>query len=322
MTDSGANCVLTVAICTYNRADWLCETIKSLRKQECPVPFEILVIDNNSKDHTGEVVAELAKRAGAPVRYVLEPRQGIVFARNRAIEECRSCLYMCFIDDDAIPLPGMLKAAVSALENDGADCVGGPVKVRFRGGVRPSWLGKDLLGFLGEVDHGELPFWITDSNHKFWTCNVVYRSSLFSGDLRFDFRYNREAQDIGGGEDDIMFDNLLSREIRIRYRPDMAVEHYVESRQYGRSYFLRRHYRSGRSVGYWRHSEYSRTFLGVPPFLCAQAARQWAKALKMLLLGQPQSAVLRQAMTGSYALGMIVGRFRRWIKRGQPERAM
>ena len=76
---------LTVAIPTYNRANFLRQTLAGLALQVFPRgPFEVLVIDNNSTDHTRAVVAEFAHAHPAP-RYLLETKQGLDHGRNRAI---------------------------------------------------------------------------------------------------------------------------------------------------------------------------------------------------------------------------------------------
>ena len=62
---------VTVAIPTYNRADFLRQTLAGIVAQQFPRDhFEILVIDNNSRDHTAAVVAEFASAHPAP-RYAV-----------------------------------------------------------------------------------------------------------------------------------------------------------------------------------------------------------------------------------------------------------
>ena len=300
---------LTVAVCTYNRALRLSKLVRALRQQECPIPFEILIVDNNSTDGTQAVLEQLSLEDGHPLRFVKETQQGIVFARNRALEESLSSTYMAFLDDDELPLSGMLKAAIDALEREGADCVGGRVKVCFDEVKRPSWLGDELLGFLAEVDYGNESFWITNSTTMLWTCNVAYRTTIFTNGLRFDPRYNRKGHGIGGGEDAIMFDSLLDRGLRIRYQPNMVAEHFIEDWRLKRSYFLKLHFISRYKTGRWELIEHQRLVCGVPPFLFAQAIIHWAKTVSMTFRGKP--GVLRQAMTGMHAMGMIAGTFQR-----------
>lgn len=308
--------MLTFAVCSYNRAGRLAGLIPIMRRQECRVPFEILIVDNNSTDDTRAVVQGLAEQDGPPVRYVFEPEQGIPYARNRALEESMGGDYLVFIDDDEIPRPGLLNAAIDALEQDGADCAGGRVEVIFKAGERPSWLGDELLGFLAEIDHGEKAFWITDRSTPIWTANVAYRTDIFrdNEDLRFDVRYNRRGQQVGGGSDAVMFWALLEHKVRIRYRPDMVVEHYVEPWRLRRRYFLKLHFVSGRKYGQYQTGDYPRTVFGVPPFMVSQAMGQWLTTFGMLLKGRP--GVLRQAMNGAHASGAVWGRLLRWSKGG------
>lgn len=42
--------------------------------QNCPVPFEILAVNNNSKDNTRAILENLAARLGDPLRFVIETR--------------------------------------------------------------------------------------------------------------------------------------------------------------------------------------------------------------------------------------------------------
>ena len=66
---------LTVAICTWNRADLLDRTLAQLRTLRVPagLMWELLVVDNNCTDHTRAV---LARHAGSlPLVPLREPRQ-------------------------------------------------------------------------------------------------------------------------------------------------------------------------------------------------------------------------------------------------------
>ncbi len=303
----------TVAFCTYNRAERLEVFVSALRYQVCPVPFEILAVNNNSCDNTLDILERLSLLPGPGLRYVTEMEAGIVPARNRAIEESLSSDYMLFIDDDELPATGFIDAAYDAFINDGAECVGGCVEVDFSGFQRPAWLGDDLLGFLAEVKYGESPFWIVDNNTPLWTANIAFDMRIFREYplLRFDKRYNRQGTDLGGGEDAIMFMSLLSRGVKIRYRPDMEVRHFVEARRLKRSYFMKLHYRAGYRSGFYQLPNYSKTWFGVPPFLVAQCMSHSRKTFSKFFKRQPDA--LRQAMNFTYALGQIVGYSKREV---------
>lgn len=302
---------LTFAFCTFNRARRLDRLVRTMRAQASPIPFEILAVNNNSTDDTPAVLNRLAAEPGAPLRVVTETQPGIVPSRNRAIEEALGSDILVFIDDDELPKPGLLAAVVSAISDEGAECVGGKVQVDFSEHPRPPWLEDDLLGFLAEVDHGSEAIWINDTNTPIWTANIAYATELFRSEplLRFDPRYNRVGADVGGGEDGIMFRTLLDRGTRIRYRPDMKVLHAVDDWKLRRSYFLKLHYRAGVRCGRYQLPTYARTLFDVPPFLVSQLVRQFSRAIGMQLMQRPGS--LRQAMNATNALGCLVGYRRR-----------
>jgi hypothetical protein len=107
-----------------------------------------------------------------------------------------------------------------------------------------------------------------------------------------------------------MFDTLLKQRIKIRYRPDMVVNHFVEEWKLKRRYFLKLHFIAGIKFGRYATGEYERVIMGVPPFMVIQALHQYGRALLKLLRREP--GLLRQAMNGAHATGMIVGRIQRW----------
>lgn len=308
--------MLTVAFCTYKRADRLEKLVAALRSQNCPVPFDILAVNNNSPDDTLAVLDTLKNGPGAALRVVTETAQGIVHARNRAIEEAMGSDIMVFLDDDELPMPGFLEAAYDAIVNEGADCVGGRVDVCFAPHARPTWLEDNLLGFLAEVNYGSERFWVESEATPIWTCNVAYRTALFRDGLRFDQRYNRRGDGVGGGEDVMMFQALLQRRVRMRYRPDMVVEHFVEPWRLRRSYFLKLHYVSGYKSGFYELSKHPREILGVPLFLIPQLMRQSMKTLSAYLGHRPGR--LRQAMNMAHAAGLIAGSHARWRGKEAP----
>ena len=86
----------SVAICTRERPDDLEKCLQGL--QAMSVVPEILVVDNAPATEATRAVVE----RHPAVRYVVEPRKGLNFARNTAIEHARGEIVV-FIDDDAVP---------------------------------------------------------------------------------------------------------------------------------------------------------------------------------------------------------------------------
>ena len=86
---------ISVVVCTRNRPDDLRRCLESLCSLQ-PAPLEILVVDNApDSDSSRRVVAGLP----TPVRYVVEPRPGLSWARNRGIVESAGEV-IAFTDDD------------------------------------------------------------------------------------------------------------------------------------------------------------------------------------------------------------------------------
>jgi glycosyltransferase involved in cell wall biosynthesis len=85
--------------------------------------FEVIVVDNDSSDSTGEIAA----RWGA--RVVREPIANRARARNRGAAEARSTLY-AFTDADCVAQPKWLEALLAAA--DLGPLVAGDVKIRVR----------------------------------------------------------------------------------------------------------------------------------------------------------------------------------------------
>lgn len=108
------NVDFTVAICTYNGVQRLPLVLEQLRSQTLthPCRWEVIVVDNNSSDQTSEVVASYQQHwpQSIPLRYEFESRQGLGFARQRAIQAARG-QWVGFLDDDNPPTLDWVDAA-------------------------------------------------------------------------------------------------------------------------------------------------------------------------------------------------------------------
>ncbi|MFA5984823.1 MAG: glycosyltransferase [Methylococcaceae bacterium] len=300
---------ITIAVCSYNRAERLPKLIRALRNQQCSLPFEILIVENNCTDNSHAVLLELQQEPGAPLNLINEPKQGISHARNRAVEECLACDYMLFMDDDELPSTNLVQSAIDTFDTTDAYCVGGKVEVDFSALARPDWLEDNLLGFLAQVDHGTDLFKISSISTPVWTANIAYDMRIFrdNPDLRYDLRYNRAGQGVGGGEDVLMFEELLTRKIPTYYQPKMVVLHAVDAWKLKRWYFIKLHFVSGKKYGQYEIPHLKGAFFGVPAFMLAHFIRHCALAVTMLIKQQPGR--IRQTMNAAHSLGSIIGKF-------------
>ncbi|RPI90673.1 MAG: glycosyltransferase family 2 protein, partial [Planctomycetaceae bacterium] len=72
--------LVSVVIPSYNAAQFLPATLRSVLAQTCP-NLEIVVVDDGSTDATGEVIEEF--RSDPRFRYFRQPNGGAASARNR-----------------------------------------------------------------------------------------------------------------------------------------------------------------------------------------------------------------------------------------------
>lgn len=106
-----ANPLITIVICTYNRADMLKEAMPSILAQTYE-PVEILVFDDGSTDNTGEVVADFGDNR---VRYYRQDNKGLAAARTVACGQLARGEYIAFQDDDDIMPPHRITCLYNAM---------------------------------------------------------------------------------------------------------------------------------------------------------------------------------------------------------------
>ncbi len=93
MTNPRVSAVITA----YNSEAYIAEAIQSVLKQTCPVD-EILVVDDGSNDHTGQIVAQFENSG---VRYLYQNNSGVSIARNLGIQTTTGD-FIAFLDADDI----------------------------------------------------------------------------------------------------------------------------------------------------------------------------------------------------------------------------
>lgn len=118
----GAAPLVSVVITTYNRADYIRDSIVSVLNQTCQ-DFEILVMDDGSDDHTKSVVESMTDTR---IRYYQCDKQGIPSLRNRALDLSRG-EYTAIHDDDDIMLPWSLETRLSTLVPGALGAYGGAI---------------------------------------------------------------------------------------------------------------------------------------------------------------------------------------------------
>lgn len=261
---------LSVVIPTYNRAGALPRALECLVCQDLdPERYEIVVVDNNSTDHTREIVEAFAEKAPPMVRYVFEPRQGIAYARNTGILTALAPI-IAFTDDDVRVARDWAPTILAVLAtHPEAACVGGKV-LPNRQVAWPTWLTREHWAPLALLDYGEAPLQITaDRRLCLITANVAYRREVLD-------RLGMFATHMAWLSDHEILVRLWHAGGQGLYWPQLAATADVVPQRLRRRYHRRWHRRHGRFTAIMHDEDFERTqigrFFGVPAHLYRQAA--------------------------------------------------
>ncbi|MBM2832869.1 MAG: putative glycosyltransferase [Candidatus Brocadiaceae bacterium] len=229
--------LITVAVCTRDRVSDLARCLDSLNGLDYPT-LDILVIDNAP---AGDATERLVRATYTNVRYVLEPRPGLDWARNRAIIESRGEI-IAYTDDDVVVDSGWAKALANVfIENPEVMAVTGLV-VPYELETEAQMLFEQNGGFgrgferkwcRVDCESGERAATRHAGTGKYGTgANMAYRRSLFDMIGGFD-----PALDVGtatnGGGDLEMFFRILKKGYTLVYEPSAMVRH-CHRRDYAR----------------------------------------------------------------------------------------
>ena len=122
---------VSIAVCTFNRAESLRRTLESLAAMRVPddLDWEVVVVDNRCTDHTDAVIEDFTERL--PIRREYEEQPGQSNARNHAIDTAKGD-YIIWTDDDVVVDQGWLAAYANAFRSQpGAAVFGGPIRPRY-----------------------------------------------------------------------------------------------------------------------------------------------------------------------------------------------
>ncbi len=158
-------CLFSVVIPLYNKASHIADTIQSVLAQD-EQDFEIIVVDDGSKDNGPKVVEHLQQQA-SQIRLVTQANGGVSKARNTGIREAKGH-YLCFLDGDDLWHPAFLseiRQLIKRFPEAGAYSCGyahqfangekRPVKPRFNRKQRKER--HCLYDFFAVASRGELP---------------------------------------------------------------------------------------------------------------------------------------------------------------------
>jgi len=232
----------TVVVTTYNRAYLLDELITALAAQQTPddLRWELVLVDNNSRDNTRQEVERLAPRMRVPVRYVLESSQGMSHARNRGVREARGTV-VGILDDDVLPAPDWVAAIVASMDHWRADGIGGRILPKWET-PPPRWLTASwylqqyCFALMKHNESRELSYPMSGEG-QIWGSNMAFRHRLFEEVGYFETGRGRAGGKLyRGGEEEIFVNRALQAGRRMVYDPSLLVLHRIGSNRMRKPY--------------------------------------------------------------------------------------
>jgi len=236
--------VYSVVIATHNRADALRETLRSVAGLRAQQSWEVIVVDNNSTDHTRRVVEVAATLIPAPVRYVFEPRQGRSPALNAGILLASGEIIVT-TDDDVRVDADWLDRIGDGLKRLSCDYVGGRV-LPIWGAPRPRWLpdqGGKHWAVIALLDYGDRP--IEFGTRVPLGVNMAFRRTAFDRAGLLDPDIGRKAGTLLGQEVREWCIRARAAGVRGCYVPDVVVRHIIPASRLRKAYFRRWFYWRG-----------------------------------------------------------------------------
>ena len=149
---------LSLVICTRNRAPQLAESLETLTRLQCQVPWELIIVDNGSKDQTQDVIKNYGERLRP--KTIIESQAGLGRARNRGWALSQGEIVV-FTDDDCYPADDFLYSVVRCLEEDP---LLGAALGRWHGQRTPP----QVKGQIQLPGPGVFPGWQNAGNRPLW----------------------------------------------------------------------------------------------------------------------------------------------------------
>lgn len=233
---------VSVVICTFKRPELLNECLKSFTQQiYLPSNIEFLVIDNSGDTATKEIVSTFEKSLPG-IKYQVENKIGLSFARNRGIVEA-SHDWICYTDDDAKVHVDFIERLVHTITNYDFDAFGGMFYPWYRK-PKPDWLPNEF-GTLRILRNSTGPLKFGQSIAG--GISAFKKEKLIEAGC-FPTEIGMRGNTVGYGEEDFVVKKMWENGCVIGFDPHWKMDHLVAEYKYTLLWQLKRSFAKGRDA--------------------------------------------------------------------------
>jgi glycosyltransferase involved in cell wall biosynthesis len=233
---------VSIVICCHDSSTRLPITLHHVAKQVGvdQVPWEVVVVDNASRDETAVVAQREWARLGspAPLTVVDEPEAGLVHARRRGVTTARY-EYVAFVDDDNWIGQSFVRSAFDIMRSDETvGAAGGPAEPVFENGQSPpAWFYTYAWAYAvgAQAPHdGD----VSQRGHV-WGAGMVLKApwlrQLYAAAFPFSLT-GRSGGALLSGDDTEICKLYLIAGYRLHYDDRLGIRHLVPSPRLRREY--------------------------------------------------------------------------------------
>ncbi len=223
---------ISICICTRKREDGLKRLLNSLSEMLIPegVEIKIVIVENDSSNFSEAAVREFSDGGKLNIKYCVETKQGLVYARNRSVAEAGDCDFCCFTDDDEVVAKDWIIELVKCQREFEADGVAGPTMPSFS---------IELPVSISDFHKPKSYPYGTIVESAFTGNLLVRKGSLDSLTGPFETKLN-----FSGGEDSYLTKQISSLGGVIRFNPNALAYETIPDKRATVGYMVKRKYRT------------------------------------------------------------------------------
>lgn len=113
-------CKISVIVPCYNVEAYIAKCLDSLVSQDIDVSYEVVVVDDGSKDKSATIVEDYIARYPEKIRIIYKSNGGVGSARNYGIS-CSESDYITFVDSDDYVASNYLSSLYHSIESNSCD---------------------------------------------------------------------------------------------------------------------------------------------------------------------------------------------------------